>query len=129
MFQKLRKQEGQSLIEVIAALAVVIIVLLALVITATLSVRNTTFAKNQALATEYAQELIEEARERRNEDKESFFIDGSCDTNATIPPFTLERECNLDPGDDERVEVVAKVTWEDSRGEHQSELVTHLTRW
>lgn len=128
----MKKQEkGQSLIEVLAALSVVVLVILALVIITTISIRNATFAKNQSLATSYAQELIEEARDLRNKNKEVFFTDESlCDLTPdsdSAPPFTFERACTLVGGD--KIQVLAKVTWTDSKGDHKSELYTELTKW
>lgn len=124
-----KREKGQSLIEILAALAVVIIVILALVAVTTVSIRNATFAKNQSLATKYAQELIEEARELRNSDKDAFFANpASCDkTDVSISPFTIERVCTKEGTDKMRVE--ATVSWTDAKGEHQSQLTTFLTKW
>lgn len=128
----MKKQEkGQSLIEVLAALGVVVLVLLALITVTTISIRNATFAKNQSLATSYAQELIEEARDLRDSNKETFFTDESlCDLAPdpdSAPPFTLERVCTLVGGD--KMQVLVTVTWTDAKGDHKSELYTELTRW
>lgn len=128
----MKKQErGQSLIEVLVALGVVVLVLLALISVTTASIRNATFAKNQSLATEHAQELIEEARDIRNSNKGTFFTDESlCDLAPdpdSVPPFTLERACTLVGGD--KMQVIATVSWTDAKGEHKSELYTELTKW
>lgn len=126
-----KKTSGQSLIEVLAALGVVVLVILALITVTTISIRNATFAKNQSLATSYAQELIEEARNLRDSDREAFFTDESlCDLapdSDSAPPFTLERICTLVGGD--KMQVLATATWTDSKGDHQSELYTELTKW
>ncbi|MBU3957076.1 prepilin-type N-terminal cleavage/methylation domain-containing protein [Patescibacteria group bacterium] len=124
-----KRRNGQSLIEVLAALAVVVIVILALITVTTISIRNATFAKNQSLATNYAQELIEKARDLRDSDKEAFFTDESlCDKPTdSVPPFTLERVCTL-VGED-KMQVLATATWTDAHGDHKSELYTELTKW
>lgn len=124
-----KRTAGQSLIEVLAALGVVVLVILALITVTTISIRNATFAKNQSLATNYAQELIEEARDLRDTNKEIFFTsDSFCDKpTSTIPPFKLKRECTLVPGD--TMQVLATVTWTDAKGDHKSELYTELTKW
>lgn len=51
--------QGQSLLEVIVASGVLVFVLVAVVSGMILSVRNSRFAQNQALATKYTQETIE----------------------------------------------------------------------
>ncbi len=113
------------------ALAVIILVLLALIVVTTISVRNSTFARNQSLATKLAQELIEEARDLRNENKNDFFLDESlCDMvpdSESNPPFILSRECALMGID--RMGVTVSVTWTDAKGDHKSELYTELTKW
>ena len=127
----MKKQEkGQSLIEVLAALAVVVIVILALINVTTISIGNATFAKNQSLATNYAQELIEEARNLRDTNKEIFFTNDSfCDKpTSTIPPFELTRECTLVGGED-RMQILVTVTWTKAGRDHKSELYTELTKW
>ena len=119
-------EKGQSLLEVLVALAIVVIVILALVGVTTVSIRNATFAKNRALATKYAQEWMEEARKSRDEDSISFFIDGSCYVSDTPGIFSRVRTCALD-GDTMTVEVT--VSWSEGGVSHKSELVTHLTNW
>lgn len=71
----LRAQKGENLLELVVVLAVAIIVITALVFATISSLRNAQFAKNQAQATELAQEGIERVRLGR-------------DTNAVIsdPP-------------------------------------------
>ena len=126
----MKKQEkGQSLIEVLVALALVVLVILALIAVTTISVRNATFAKNQSLATNYAQEAIEGARELRDSDKETFFTndDAPCDKTDSISPFELTRECNLVGSD--KMTILVTVTWTDAKGDHKSELYTELTKW
>lgn len=119
---------GQSLVEVLAALAVVILVILALMAIITTSIRNSTFAKNQSLASRYARESIEGARKLRDGNKEEFFAGGTdCNKTFTIVPFDIERVCDL--VNEEKMEVKVTVSWPDSKGEHQSKLTTYLTKW
>ncbi len=134
-----RKTKGQSLIEVLIALSVVVLVLLALIAVTTVSVRNSTFAKNQSLATKHAQETIEKIRKYRDQNNWATFV-ADC-TNKTAlglidpsPPFVLEAPvCNL-PGTTDpcveannRCEVEVTVSWDDARGKHQTILTTYLS--
>jgi len=59
--------KGQTLVEVIVAVGIIVIVLVAVVAGVVQSVRNTRFAKEQATATRYAQETIEWLRRQRDE--------------------------------------------------------------
>lgn len=124
----MRKDEGQSLIEVLVALAVMVVVILALVRVTTVSIKNATFAKNRALATKYAQEWIEETRKER--DESTNFFDSACASQTDNPGpsgiFSRVRTCTLD-GD--TTTVVVTVSWAEGGVSHKSELVTHLTKW
>lgn len=60
------RESGQSLIEVVITLTITVVVLGALVITVLTSMRNAQFAQNQARATKYAQEAIDQIRSIRD---------------------------------------------------------------
>lgn len=100
-------QLGQSLMEVIIAMAVGILVVVALVFATIFSLRNAAFAKTSAQATKLAQEGIEKMkaiRDRNTQIRGSFTInsaqvthwqdtdlwnnriDGNCGNNSLIPP-------------------------------------------
>lgn len=55
-------QNGQTLIELVVGLGLIAVVITALAITTTYSLRNTQFSKNQTLATKLAQENMEKVR-------------------------------------------------------------------
>lgn len=122
------EERGQSLVEVVAALAVVGIVLLGLMALAVYSLRNINFARNQALATQYAQERMETIRQSRDNDSKAFFAsDCSRDPETVGENFTRQVTCESVAEDKIRVRVV--VIWSDAQGSHQSELITYLTKW
>ena len=133
------KTKGQSLLEVVVALSVALLVILALVRVTIIAMRNAQFAKNQAMATQSAQEVMETVRAYRDQNSwETFVNDCESITGAGLPfPFTLfPPDCYLPPpssGDcspsDESCEVKVIVSWTDSQGSHQSELTTRLTKW
>lgn len=123
----MKENKGQSLIEMVIALSIVIIIILALVGLITVSIRNATFSQNQALATKYAQEGIEEARRLRDEQGDSFFTDGSCSLTESVGIFTRTRTCSFDG--DKTMTVTVVVSWTDTQGYHKSELTTYLTNW
>jgi type II secretory pathway pseudopilin PulG len=59
-------ENGQAMIEILVAIAVVVLVLVAVVSRVVESVANATFARNQLLATRFAQEGIEWTRSQRD---------------------------------------------------------------
>jgi type II secretory pathway pseudopilin PulG len=62
------KQSGQSLIEVLVALVVASLIIVALVTLVVASLRNAQFAQNQTRATKIAQEAIDQIRTIRDRD-------------------------------------------------------------
>lgn len=59
-------EKGQSLIEALLALAFAVVIITAVVIAVITSLNNTTFTRNQNLASQYAQEGIDIARNMRD---------------------------------------------------------------
>lgn len=98
---------GQSLVELVVVVAVIIIVLGAVVFATIASIRNASFAKLQAQATKYAQEGLERVRTGRDRNPSNvisnftlnsatveswqdpdlwFQINGNCGNTALTPP-------------------------------------------
>lgn len=127
---KFTNEKGQSLVEVVVALAVVVLAITALVRVTVTSIRNANFAKNRALATKYAQEWIEEARQLRDEQGDDFFTDtfaaNTCSASDTLGVFNRTRTCNLNGG---TMTVVVTVSWTSGSISHESRLETYLTNW
>jgi Tfp pilus assembly protein PilV len=129
MLKEAENQKGQSLVEVVVAVAVAIIIVLALVGVTTVSIRNAAAARNQALATQYAQEGMEEARRLRDENPTAFFS-GSCPSSGAVGTLPFQRTISCDPANGETKRVVTViVSWTDSSGTHKSELKSYLTKW
>ena len=63
---------GQSLFEVIFAVAIVALLLTGVVALTTTSVRNSSFSRNTSLANGHAQEAVEWLREERDKDWDAF---------------------------------------------------------
>jgi len=127
----MKKNQGQSLIETVVAMAVVVIVILALVAVTTVSVRNASFSRNQALATKYAQEAIEKVRASREQNTwENFKINCSSVISGIIlpSPFSFYSGTGCTCGSDS-CDVKIIVSWTDAKGTHKSELITRLTKW
>ena len=132
-----RNEKGQSLVDVVAAIALAVIVALALVGITTTSIRNARFAKNQSLATKYAQETMEKIRAKRDQDSWDNFK-SSCSPTLSVlsDPFVrkpIECPC-YDAGDNQKscsdpdvvkVKATVIISW----NSHEVKLVTFLTKW
>lgn len=71
--------KGQSLFEVVVAIAISALIITAIVALVTNSIRNSTYSKNESLATDSAQQLLEWLRGQRDLDVTTFLskIDSS----------------------------------------------------
>lgn len=145
---------GQSLFEVIFALAVAALVMVGIVSLAASSVRNSTFARNTALSTRLAQEVSEWIRQQRDSNDwttfssnangsgityclqtldSSFPVQGACGAGAYVAGTTFIREANLrlisyvNPND--TVEAIITVEWSDAQGIHEARTIAQFTRW
>lgn len=94
LFNKIIRQNGQSLIEVLVALSVAILVLGALVILVLTSLKNAQFAQNQAKATKYAQETMEKIKSLKDRDE---LINLTGQPNITFKTFLTGTSCSSSP--------------------------------
>lgn len=144
-------QKGQTLLEVLTALAVGVLVLVGMTSVILGSLTNTQFSKNQNLATLYSQQGMEIMRDIRNTSWSTFY---NTYTSTSTMTFCLpggsttpkagfcglvdyvdgvfKREIKftrdtIDPAG--KIQVVTTVSFTDSKGEHKSELISVLTNW
>lgn len=117
---------GQSIIEVIVALSLVLVVIVGLVTVTTRSIKNSSFARDQRIATKYAQESLENNRKLKEDDPNTFWQKTGVETE-TLGRFT--RTITYFSTDANTMQITVLVTWQDSQGEHQSSLETSLTKW
>ena len=138
----MRKSElGQSLIEVLVALAAAVAVISAIAITVITSLQNVEYTKNQNLATQYANEGLEIVKRigrsnwqtLRSYNTQFYCLDkgstipvakvGSCPANSSVWIYTREITIQLDNacGNDDgkgnlnKVKVASVVSWSDSK--------------
>ncbi|MGH7245713.1 MAG: type IV pilus modification PilV family protein [Candidatus Levyibacteriota bacterium] len=84
----MRSKKGQTLIEVLIGLATMVVVISAITIAVISSLNNASYAKNQNLATQYAQQGMELMRDLRDINYASF----SALTNTT---YCLAKGCSM----------------------------------
>lgn len=145
-----KSQKGQTLIELVVALAVGIIVVSALAIAILSSLGNAQFSRDQSLATSYAQQGMEHVRRLRDENWTSFsalnglYCIGSnpqtpfssnktttdCNLTGKIGSFLI-REATIEPGtiankcNSNSVSVSVRVKWSDGKCRNASTLFCH----
>jgi len=141
---------GQSLFELVLAIAISALIIVAIVSLATLSIRNSSFSKNKALAATYAQEATEWLRGQRDSDIDAFILHAttpSClqdlgwthpavnpasDCTDRISGTTFNRWVTFDEtvqGGKTIVEADVVVSWMDSQGVHEVKNATNFSDW
>lgn len=121
---------GQTLVEVLVAVGVTVVFLVAMVGVVTRAIANSQFAKNKALAARYVEESLELARSWRDQatDWETFKTSYNGEVAASPLPSPFVRTMTFtDQDEKKKVEVV--VIWTDGKGTHTSQGVTYLTKW
>lgn len=126
-----RNKLGQSLVEVLASMTVVLFIVFGLFSLTTYSIKKSTFSKNQSLATKYAQEKLEEIRALRDRNPEEFWERTGTQID-TVDIFTREviyEQIKDVVGEATESAVTVIVWWEDISGKHYSKLKTSFTKW
>jgi Tfp pilus assembly protein PilV len=135
---------GQSLFEVVVAIAISALIIVALVSVTSNSIQNSSFSKNKSLASTYADQASEWLRGQRDADIRSFVAkatvsspSGYClsdlsfttavpdpvhDCLVTIPGTIFTRWVNLNVDTESGKDVITAdvtVSWTDSQGVHR----------
>lgn len=72
MIRNYRLESGQTLIEVMIALGIAVVIVSAITIAVVIALDNTSYSRNQNLATQFAQEGMEIVRQKRDTNLTSF---------------------------------------------------------
>lgn len=126
-----KKKEGQSLLEVLVALAVALLVILALVQAVTTAIKSSGFAKRKAQATSLAQEGIEKVRGLRDQSSWDNFK-SSCNNynvGAVSDPTIFTRTVSCSEETPDKIKVVVKVAWTDAGKTQNSQIISYFTQW
>ena len=141
--------KGQSLFEVLFAIAIAAIILVGVVSLSSSGVRNSAFSRNKTLATRFAQETTEWIRRERDFTNDwtafsahagthcfsstpiSSWAPGGCGSNISGTIFEREAVLTVSTttvaGD--TMDIFVTVSWEDAQGTHEVKTVTSLTNW
>jgi Tfp pilus assembly protein PilV len=150
-FIDMNMNKGQSLFELIIAVAVISVMLVTAVGLSTKVVNNTRLSSNQTLANRYTQQAIEWMRGERDIDYVSLYNNraangtgrtwcvaatppswpgssGNCGANTVIAGTVFRREVNLTQSGDNII-VRVTVMWNESAGAKQVSGEVILTNW
>lgn len=140
-------QKGQSLFEVVVAIAISAIIIVALVSLTTNSIRNATYSRNNTLASRHVQDVVEWLRGQRDNnspvfaekiltpvwcfDEIGWIQSGVCQSGDVIPGTTFTRQVEFTPpGAGSSVTTAnIRVSWEDSQGFHEVVSTTNFSDW
>lgn len=143
---------GQSLFELVVAIAISALIVVAMVSLAVNSIQNSNYAKNKAVASSYAQQAMEWLRGQRDGGIDDFIsktqdagaikvclnefpdlidelVVAACSSGTTISgtPFMRQVTFSVAPQNGrEVVEAEVTVSWVDSKGTHEVKSATNL---
>lgn len=148
-------EKGQSLFELVVAIAISALMVVAMVSLAVNSIQNSNFSKNKARAATYAQQATEWLRGQRDNNIETFITEVEkatdpnercfnslpatisslslfpCASNESIDGTPFQRYVIFSFGNDSKTVITADVTvtWTDSGGAHEAASVTSFSDW
>lgn len=143
MIWRFKYQVGQTLVELLVALGIAAVVVVAMIALASTSLANITFSRLQGESSRLARGTMEWLRSERDTDWNTFAthagtwcmptlswtIGTACTSGNPIPDTTLFREVVLSQISADEIEASARVYWTDSKGTHETRLNSRLTRW
>jgi len=139
-------EAGQSLFEIVVAVGIVGLIIAAIVGLATTSIRNTTFSRDNSLATRYSQEAVEWLRSQRDTDWVAFHAAAqtsaiycldflsfakarACNAGEVVTDTVLMREVTFPQVLPASISATVTTFWTDAQGAHQVETSTVFTDW
>ncbi|KKQ48658.1 MAG: hypothetical protein US95_C0056G0010 [Candidatus Woesebacteria bacterium GW2011_GWB1_38_5] len=147
-----RYHRGQSILEVILALAILSIIITAIVSLTSTSVNTSTYSKNVSQANRYADEVVEYIRKEKEFSGWSdftsdiitayggiwcmpdltFTINEACDplnNSHFISSTIFQRMLTATPINDNSIDIDVEVVWTDDKGLHQTKSSTTVSNW
>lgn len=128
-----KSQKGQTLVEVLAGLGLILIVVTALIGMGVIALKTSSSARNRTIAVKLANEGMEMARAVR--DQQGFDLLVSIPAQGVdvdgdgTDDFTRETVVSVDPLDSGKKLVVVTVSWAESSGTKSVSVTSYLTDW
>ena len=131
----MKQIQGQSLVEVVIAIALISVILISLVGLASLSIRASAFSRNQTEAQRYTQQSAEWLRSEKDASWTTFKANaaagtyclntgnnwgsgGSCASGSTISGTIFTRSVKFTNNADGTIEADVSTSWLDAQGTH-----------
>lgn len=128
----MKKNQGQSLIEIIVAVAVLGVALVSIVLTATVGLKASRVASERSYARHLVENELEDIRRIRDMDPTTFFSLGSRtdppEDFGTAPVYTMTT-VYTELVAQEQYEIEVEVSWEDGGNTYRVSQITYLSRW
>ena len=124
----IKNERGQSLFEVLVAVALAAIIVTSIASVATISLSNSEFARTNSEARQVTQNLLEVARKHRDTNLDCI-QNQNCIPSTTCPAGFDSCDVNFAYTGGDTANVTATVVWTDGRGEHTVSAQTILTAW
>ncbi len=125
-FSNSKSQKGQTLIEVLAGLSLILIVVTALIGMGIVALKASTSARNRTVAAKLANEGMEIARSVRDQGSLSDVVD--FDDSVIVGSVTFTRERRVSGPADKKT-IVVTVSWPESSGTKTTSVTSYLTDW
>ena len=95
----MKQQRGQTLVEILIGISIVGVIITAVTIAISASLNNTTFAKNQSIAAQYAQEGMEIVKQMQSSNYQTLnSLSGRYCLGQTCPTIATSGSCGPNAG-------------------------------
>ena len=149
----MKNQDGQSLFELVVTIGICALIVVGVVSLATNSIQNSTYSKNQSIASSYAQEATEWLRAQRDNNIATFIgqsstsgtswclsseplsawpgSSGTCSSGQMISSIFTRQVKLVTTTISSKTQIEADVTvsWNDAKGVHQVTDSTNFSDW
>ena len=140
--------QGQSMFEVVLALFIITMIIVAVVILSTNSISNSLFSRSKTQASRYSQEAVEWLRNERETNSEDFVIatntavyclksnppsfteTGACSSDEFITGTIFKRQVTFTTSDvfsKSIINATVVTSWNDPKGYHEARAVTEFS--
>ncbi len=150
-YLKNKNYKGQSMFEMVLAIFIITMIIVAVVVLSTNSISNSLFSRNKTTANRYSQEAIEWLRSERDLDFENFKTNaigtyclqnplssstwsntGACSSSEVIDTNSIFKRdvvftTTAISASQNAVQAVVTTRWDDSRGTHEAIITTNFT--
>lgn len=142
------EQRGQSMFEVVLALFIITMIIVAVVILSTNSIANSLFSRSKTQASRYSQEAVEWLRNERETNSEDFVVatntpvyclntnppdfsnSGACSSSEFITGTIFKRQVTFVSSNvfsKSIINATVVTSWADSKGYHEVRAVTEFS--